>query len=187
LSILKNVIRQVVAFDLSTKDVKFKVMDLLGVNERDATLIIINAKNEKNKRAVANAKKRLVFLPNCLRNADRLRTGKCRATFDENGFHCRQCEPKCQVGLFHRVLKSPVYVVPGSTMLFRIMKREKPDAVIGVGCVHEVEDGLAACEKIGVPAVGIVLSNEGCFNTAVDFEAARELLEEIGELKNAGT
>ncbi|MEW5955440.1 MAG: DUF116 domain-containing protein [Candidatus Micrarchaeota archaeon] len=187
MSILKSIIRQVVTFDLSTRDIKFKVMDLFGVNERDATLVIIHAKNEKNKKEVAAAKKRLVFLPNCLRNADRLKAGRCAATFDENGFHCRQCEPKCQVGQLERMLKSPVYTVPGSTMLFRIIKREKPDAVIGVGCVHEIEDGLAACEKIGLPAIGIVLANEGCFNTLLDFGGMRELLEEIGELKNAKT
>jgi len=185
LSILKDIIRQVVTFDLSTRDIKLKVMDLFSVSEREASLIIIHAKNEKNKKAVAAAKKRLVFLPHCLRNADRLKAGKCAATFDENGFHCRQCEPKCQVGHLNRVLKSPVYAVPGSTMLYRIVKREKPDAIIGVGCVHEIEDGLAACEKLGIPAIGVILANEGCFNTMLDLGEAHEILEEIGELKNA--
>jgi len=171
------------AFDLSTRDVKLKVMNLFSVSERDASIIIIRAKNEKNKAAVAAARKRLVFLPNCMRNAERLKAGTCAATFDENGFHCRQCESLCQVGEVNRIFKSPVYTVPGSTMLYRIIKREKPSAIIGVGCVHEVEDGLAMCEKLGLPAVGIPLANEGCFNTFLDLEENRELLEEIGELR----
>ena len=185
MSILKDIIRQVVTFDLSARDIKLKVMNLFSVGERDAALIIIHAKNEKNKKAVAAAKKRLIFLPHCLRDAERLKAGKCAATFDENGFHCRQCEPQCQVGQLERLLKSPVYAVPGSTMLYRIIKREKPDAVIGVGCVHEIEDGIAACERLGLPVLGIPLANEGCFNTLLDFGEAREMLEEIGELKNA--
>ncbi|MGB9577367.1 MAG: DUF116 domain-containing protein, partial [Candidatus Norongarragalinales archaeon] len=159
--------------------------DLFGISEREASLVIIGAKNYKNLAAVKAAKKKIAFLPHCIRSPVRLVKGECRASFDENGFHCKKCDDTCQVKLLQERLKIPVFVTPGSTILFRIIKREKPGAVIGFGCIREIEDGLAACEKLGIPALGVALLNDGCFKTLVDFESASELLSQVGAWKNA--
>lgn len=184
MSILKSIIQQVLAFDLSAKDIKLKVMNLFSVSERDASLILIHAKNERNRPAVLAAKKRIAFIPHCVRSPRRLTAGNCRATFDADGYHCKRCDSICQVELLTDKLKIPLYVVPGSTMLFRIILRERPDAVIGFGCIREVEDGIKACEKMGIPVLGVPLMNEGCFKTLLNFDEARDILTEIGDWKD---
>jgi len=54
---------------------------------------------------------------------------------------CKHCSPDCSVNLLssYAVKKGyKCYIVPGGEMLFNIVEREKPGAILGVACHHEM-------------------------------------------------
>jgi len=51
-----------------------------------------------------------------------------------------------------------IFVAGGGTEVFQIIEQEKPDFVLGVACIKEVEDAL---EQIEVPALGICIDVRG--------------------------
>ncbi|MDO5845617.1 MAG: DUF116 domain-containing protein, partial [Methanocorpusculum sp.] len=67
-----------------------------------------------------------------------------------------------------------VFVVPGSTFIKRMVKKYHPKAMIGVGCLVEVKDGLELGRKISMITIGVVTKTDGCVETTMDFEDLME-------------
>ncbi len=179
MGLITSIVRQVMAWDLSTKDIKLKTMSVFSVDEKTAERILISAKSERCKEAVKNGGKILVFLPQCLRSPG------CKASLGENGYECKQCNPGCQVNRIRHAVdrRAPVFIMPGGTLVFKIISREKPDGVFGVACFHELEMAYQLCEKAGIPAVSVPLMRDGCVNTMVNVDEVEEALFEVGLLK----
>ncbi len=181
MGLFKELVRQAMAWDLSTKDIKMRIMSVFSVDEKTAERVLISAKSERSKSALVSAKKRMVFLPQCIRAQG------CKAPLGENGFECRQCNSKCQVFIVKKMVDKsvPVYVMPGGTIVFKVISREKPDAVFGIACFHELELAYQVCEKAGVPAVSVPLLRDGCVNTLVDIEETSKALSDAGLCQNS--
>lgn len=173
LSLIKELLQRVMAMDLSTKDVKLKIMKLFNLSEEEATKLLIRAKSELRKQQVKQARKKIVLLPQCLRNQ------KCKAPLTEEGFACNGCELDCKIKKIKEFTSLPSYILPGGSMVAKIVAKEKPGAVIGIACFKEVDLGMSECEKIGLPSVGVTLLKDGCVNTLVDFNEVKQLLEEV--------
>jgi hypothetical protein len=62
-----------------------------------------------------------------------------------------------------------VFIVPGSTFIGRMVKKYLPRAIIGVGCLREIKDGLDFADKIGVVVMGVVNKTDGCIETLADW------------------
>jgi hypothetical protein len=45
-----------------------------------------------------------------------------------------------------------------------------------VGCPHELKEGSALMEAYGLPAIGVQLKRDGCYNTRMD---VREFMDTI--------
>jgi hypothetical protein len=71
-----------------------------------------------------------------------------------------------------------VFVAPGSTLVYRMIKRHKPKAVVGVGCSMEVKEATEKLAAWGLPVFGFKLLNDGCVATTIDFEKLKRSLAE---------
>jgi hypothetical protein len=89
---------------------------------------------------------------------------------------CGKCKIK-DIIEFAEKLGYKVCVATGGTMVKRVMAKEKPEGVVGVGCIFEVKEGLELCHLYGIPSQGVILSKDGCVETDVDVNELCRVLE----------
>ena len=117
--------------------------------------------------------KRLIFLPQCLRAAD------CPSKLSPEGMKCIDCG-HCEVGHAIKSAESigyKVFIVPGSSFIKRLVRKHKPNAILGVGCITEIKAGLEMCEKLNLFGVGLVLDRAGCVSTTLNWDNFYEFIE----------
>ncbi|MEM2869997.1 MAG: DUF116 domain-containing protein [Thermoplasmata archaeon] len=144
----------------------------------DAKLALLNLLQRDNFSRVPPSE-RILFLPHCLRNPK-----QCRAESTDEGLVCRHCSPDCSINRLTTHARSRgyrVFVVPGGEMVFNIIEKYRPGAVLGVACRHELAQ---AAERIagskgalGFAYQGVALLRSGCVGTQVDVEAVKEVIE----------
>lgn len=140
---------------------------LFGLNEEDLTIFFIQLHNRMSEGDFARieTKDRAVFLPHCLRSS------KCPASLTDEGLFCMHCG-NCELDSSIKELEEMgyrVFIVPGSTFIGRMVKRYMPRAIIGVGCLREIKDGLDFADRIGVVVMGVVNKTDGCIETLADW------------------
>ncbi len=117
--------------------------------------------------------KRLFMLPQCLRHID----CPAGATYAE-GINCRECG-LCGIAEFGKVCRERgvrCYLAMGSQFALRILREQKPEAVMGVACSNDLFRTMYEVNRHGIPMVGQLLSKDGCVMTEVDWEAVAEKL-----------
>ena len=148
---------------------------LLGMDKKDLTIFFITLRNKMNKKAFASTpvEDRAIFLPQCLRSM------KCPAKLGPEGLVCVGCGA-CPIKEGKKGLEDMgyrVFIAPGSTVIKRMMKKYRFKAILGVGCLMEIREGLEMMDGYGVPAQGVVQLSDGCVETKVNwnevFETAR--------------
>ncbi len=125
----------------------------------------------KNKVSLRNFRdthvtKRMIFFPQCLRSPT------CPSKLSSEGMQCINCGC-CEIGQAKKsaeALGYTVYIVPGSSFIKRLVRKHKPSAILGVGCMTEIKAGLEMCEKLNLYGVGIVLERAGCVSTVLDWD-----------------
>lgn len=133
-------------------------MDLIGIRLRNRAMYMPFSKVPFNRRAI--------FLPQCLRSIT------CPAVLSPEGIKCRDCGA-CGISKAHREAERLGYrffVVPGSSFIMRMIQKYRPEAIIGVGCLYEVRDGLDMMHSNRIPAIGVMLDHSGCVGTQLDWE-----------------
>jgi uncharacterized protein len=140
---------------------------LLGVDDRELTEFVVRLHNRLNQAKFDRipAKDKAIFLPQCLRSA------KCPAHLTPEGLMCQRCM-LCEIGRSIDHLEAQgykVHIVPGSTFIKRIVKADRPKAIIGVGCLMEVREGLVLADRLGLVAMGVITMKDGCIETLVDW------------------
>lgn len=145
---------------------------LLGLDDRDLITFFITLRNSMNQKAFSEipVEERAIFLPQCLRSA------QSPANLTPEGLKCRNCG-RCQVGeniLWLEKLGYRVFIVPGSTFIKRMARKYRPRAIIGVGCLVEVKDGIDMADRMGITAIGVVNLKDGCVETIADWVALRD-------------
>jgi hypothetical protein len=155
--------------DLSTRKTLKNTLNYLGIKPENIDRLYIELKNsmfsERFRRI--DPKDKLIFLPQCLRNA---RT--CKAVLSPIGWGCVKCSGHNTCKVFRIKQKAEslgyrVFVVPGGSMVFKLISELKPKAVIGVACIKEL---VMAVEELKVPAQGVLLNRDGCVNTDVSLK-----------------
>ena len=144
----------------------------------DTKLALINHLQKEKYRAVPLSE-RVLFLPHCLRKPK-----GCHGETTEEGLICKHCQPDCAINHLTTYAAARGYrcfVVPGGEMVFNLVEKHRPKAILGVACNHEM--GQAA-DRIGSKEStvefayqGITLSKTGCVDTRVDEEAVKTLLD----------
>jgi hypothetical protein len=141
---------------------------LLGLEDREMLTFIIKIHNTMNATEFSQVPlaERAIFFPQCLRSA------KCPAHLSPEGLKCVNCG-QCTVGVARQNLEKmgyQVFTIPGSSFIKRMVKKYHPKAIIGVGCLAEVKEGIDMADKIGLIAMGVVTLKEGCVETLVNWQ-----------------
>ena len=149
-------------------------MSFLGLESVSLDIMLVEMENKLYKKAFLGVphEKRAVFLPHCLRHP------QCPAKLSPEGIQCVNCG-KCGIGEIKKEVEKRrihVFIVPGSSFIKRMIRKYKPDAVVGVGCPMEVKEGMEMMAQIELPAQAVVLLRDGCMNTRVNVE---ELMQTI--------
>jgi hypothetical protein len=144
-----------------------------GLDDRDLISFSIKLQNSMNKKSFEGVpvEKRAVFLPQCLRSA------RCPANLTPEGIWCQGCG-LCTTGEAIRELLQlgyRVFIVPGSSFIKRMVKKYRPEGIIGVGCILEVKEGLDLCDQLGIPGMGVVTLKDGCVETCVNWNEVLEV------------
>jgi len=151
-----------------------QVLWLFNVDEEIVNQMILKIRNSLYRQAYCEVPfdKRAVFMPQCLRSP------QCPAKLGGEGIQCAGCGG-CGLGPIKEEcerLGSKFFIVPGSSFVRRMIKKYKPQAILGVGCSMEVKEGTAMVASLGMPVQSVTLIRDGCVDTRADVE---ELLEKI--------
>ena len=135
--------------------------------------IMVDASNKVYSRTYKKTpySKRAIFLPGCLRHVD------CPARLGPEGIECKKCG-KCGIADYIKEMEKygmKIFVVPGSSVIKRMLKKYRPKGVLGVGCFIEVQEGMKMVGSIGLSPQCVVLKRDGCVNTDVDWEDVKKM------------
>lgn len=144
------------------------------IDGNELILFTIRIHNQLNQERFSKVPKdrRIVFLPQCLRSAS------CPAILSPEGLQCVRCM-RCEIGkVIDKVegLGTKVFISPGSTLVKRMIRKYRPEAIVGVGCIIEVKEGLEMAESIDLLALGVVTSKDGCVETTMDWDRLLEVV-----------
>lgn len=148
---------------------------LINMDDSIVDDVGISLKNKISLRNFRNTpiNKRLIFFPQCLRAAD------CPSKLSSEGMQCINCG-NCEVGKAKKTAEDlgyKVFIVPGSSFIRRLVRKHKPSAILGVGCVTEIKAGLEMCEKLNLYGEGLILEKAGCVSTVLDWDKFYEFIE----------
>ncbi len=145
----------------------------LGLEDREMLTFFINLQNTMNAAEFAKipVSERAVFFPQCLRSS------QCPAHLTPEGLKCRNCG-LCEVGGARVLLEQmgyKVFIVPGSSFIKRMVKKYRPRAILGIGCLSEVKEGIEMADKMDLVVLGVVTLKEGCVETLVNWPDVYEV------------
>ncbi len=146
---------------------------LLGLEDREMLSFFIKLHNTMNAAAFAAipVTERAIFMPQCLRSS------QCPANLSPEGLKCKNCG-QCTVGEARVLLERlgyRIFIVPGSSFIKRMVKKYHPKAILGVGCLAEVKEGIDMADKMGLVVMGVVTLKEGCVETIVNWQDVYEV------------
>jgi hypothetical protein len=131
---------------------------------------------------------RVLLLPHCLRPSQ-----SCPGKMTKQGLNCAGCSlADCAIYKLRaaaaEVGYSGVCVAPGGRLAIRFLAEHQPAGVIAIACEKELEEGLEAIAQMEWEGdrpivVTFPLSQDGCVDTEVDIETAREIILSNGHLK----
>jgi len=150
------------------------VVRLFGFDDANIDRISIDMKNKAMWATFSKIpfEKRAIFIPQCLRSVD------CPARLSPEGIKCKDCG-QCDITVAKKKAEQLGYmffVVPGSSFIVRMIRKYRPEGIIGVGCLCEVKEGLDLMHKNKIPAIGVVLDKSGCVNTVLDWDRLFEVM-----------
>ena len=131
---------------------------------------------------------RVLLLPHCLRPSQ-----DCPGKMTKQGLSCAGCSlADCAIYRLRaaatEVGYSGVCVAPGGRLAVRFLAEYQPAGVVAIACDKELEEGLEAIAQMDWEGdqpivVTFPLSQDGCVDTRVDVETAREIILSNGHLK----
>jgi len=134
--------------------------------------------------AFRTAKRRLAFLPHCLRDLD----ARCRAAVTEIDHACRGCSERCYVNHVSALLRRHriepyIWMQANLKRLFRKLRdAEGGLGVMGIACVPELVRGMRMCVKLGIPVVGVPLNANRCARWMGEFRPTSVELAAINRI-----
>ena len=119
-------------------------------------------------------KDRVLFLPHCSRNIK-----VCKAESNGEGIICKHCGG-CNIDEAKKMAEDlgykKVFVVPGGSMVKKLILKYRPKASIGVCCFDEAQLAFAMLKGTGiVPQVALLL-RDGCKDTMINLPLLEQKL-----------
>lgn len=134
---------------------------------------MVSLKNSAHRSDFAKSKKRLMFVPHCMRSLD------CPAHATKYGIQCKSCG-KCVLDKLKDDAKEygyEFYIVTGSSFVKNILSDRYADGVLVIACDYEINKGMRSLAGTGIATYGIPMLNDGCFSTKVDCGSVTDTLE----------
>lgn len=158
-----------------------KIAKQFGLSERLINYTHLEVRNRLAEFAFRRIpyRQRIVFLPQCLRNS-----AKCKAGMGEYGWVCKKCGG-CKVPEIEKAAKklgyARLFVVPGGSMVHKIIKKYRPKGVVGVSCFPEMSMAMDKLRDSKIAPQGVLLMRDGCKDTDVNLAELEEKLGLIGK------
>ncbi len=140
-------------------------------------MVIINNEVWRDTVAAIPRERRMLMLPQCLRNP-----GACHSPVDELGLICQGCG-SCVIGGLEKEAEElgiMTLVAEGSSLVAGLLDSGQFDAVIGVSCLEALEKAFPYMVSHAIPGIAIPLTSAGCVSTSVDVEMVRQALYMTG-------
>ena len=173
---MKKMIQKIINLgaDFSTRKALKSTLKFLGIKPVNIDRLYVELKNDYFRDTFKKLppRKKMIFLPQCLRNPN------CKAGITKTGHKCVACSNRERCKAFKIKSKAEamgyrVFIVPGGSMVFKLIKRYRPEAVLGVGCMKEL---VIAVENINIPGQAVELTRDGCINTDVSMKEIMDIL-----------
>ncbi len=153
-----------------------RVISIAQVEHKYKEYIAVLINNELWRDRVAGIpfKKRLLLLPQCLRDQE-----KCQAEIDEFGLICGHCG-NCLIDDLQSQAERLGYVVmvaEGSPMVMALIESGQVEAVVGVSCLAVLEEVFPYMVAGAVPGLAIPLLQDGCCDTSMDLDWVWDAIE----------
>ncbi len=161
----------------SVEGIAEAIVKQFGLSDRLVHFTHIEIRNKLNEFAFKKVPfgERILFLPHCMRNSQ-----NCKASYGSEGLKCAMCG-SCNIKTFIEMAKERnykgVFVVPGGSLVTKLVKKYSPKAVVGVACNDETNLGLDNLRAAGIPAQAVLLLRDGCHDTDANAEEVREKLD----------
>ncbi len=170
-SALKDVIR------------KFKIHEATGLSLSDAVQLFedfvdMEVRNLLEREKFRKSKKRALFLPHCSRKH---MDNKCKAKFEPSipSYICAHCSSDCLINQAASIAEKrgyDVYVIPGGSCIYNILKTKNYDGVVGVACGEEVKLAGEALSRANIAGQAVPLLKNGCSNTFFSIKTLEQVL-----------
>lgn len=154
--------------DFSQKGVLKSFLYKMDIDEETYDRVYVAIKNNalESKVAKVDYEDRMILVPQCLRDPQ-----ECEAELEEYGYVCNHCG-RCVINDIESIGDElgydSLFIVPGSSIAKKLLKKKDPGAVVAVACHSELVEGFEASHVYGIPIQGVPLLKEGCMDTEVD-------------------
>ncbi|MEM3641023.1 MAG: DUF116 domain-containing protein [Candidatus Bathyarchaeia archaeon] len=163
---------------------KFKIQEATGLNLSDAVqlledLVDMEVRNFFERERFRKTKKRALFLPHCSR---KYMDNRCNARFEPDipSYICAHCSSDCLINKAASLAEKKgydVYILPGGSCIYKILKFKHYEGVVGVACGEELKLAGEALSRTGVPGQAIPLLKNGCANTFFNIETLQKIFK----------
>jgi len=149
-------------------------------------MLEIELMNRTNDEQFRKARRKLAFLPHCLRDLE----ADCRSAPHDIDYACKGCSVRCNVNAVSKLLRQRsiepyIWMQANLKALFRKLKGDEGGlGVMGIACVPELVRGMRMCTKLEVPVVGVPLNANRCARwmgkfhpTSVELEAVFRIVQ----------
>jgi hypothetical protein len=147
-------------------------------------MLLIELVNRAWGEAFRRARRRIAFLPYCLRDL----SANCRSGPGELDYICKGCSKDCYVNRVSAFLREngvePYLWMNASlkSLLRKLRDREGSIGVLGVACIPELVRGMRLCMGLNIPVVGIPLNANRCMRWMGAFHPTSVDLDALGKL-----
>ncbi len=161
--------------DVGTKDALRSALKFIGYDTRALDSIYVEVRNRLSLRTFSKIpyNQRALFISHCMKSSK-----TCKAEITSTGLQCLDCGD-CDITAIKNQaidLGYQVYIVPGGSLVFKVIKQYKPHAVVGIACLFELEEAFEKLSMANIPYQGVQLSKDGCVDTCVDVHKAIQVL-----------
>ena len=161
--------------DVGTKDAVRSALKFIGYDTRALDSIYIEVRNRLNLKSFSKVpfEKRALFMSHCMKSSK-----TCKAEITDTGLQCLDCGDCDITTIKNEALRLgyQVYIVPGGSLVFKIIKKYRPEACVGVACMFELEEAFEKLTMANIPYQGVTLSKDGCVDTCVDVHRVIKVL-----------
>jgi hypothetical protein len=162
---------------------KFKIQEITGLDVSDALMLVedlvdIYVRNISQQQKFHKTGKRALLLPHCAR---KYMDNRCQANFNPTmpSYICHHCSEDCLVNQATQLAEKrgyDVFVIPGSSCVPKILKKNGYEGVIGIACSNELKIGDEFLQNLSLAGQAIPLTKNGCANTKFNLETLKKIM-----------